>query len=129
MSNCCSRWRKVVVEVHTIDLDGPSCRRCLDTVEAARQAVAELRDELEGFKATVELVEHHLGDEHQHRANTVLVAGRPLAEWLGAEVVMTPCPDCRKDTCCEAISVGEGLHESVTAEDVRYAVFEALAVA
>lgn len=128
MSGCCSGARSVVIETTVLRVDGETCERCNGTIDAVRQAARELEAELVPMNVRVSLIEHEAVGADD--SNVVLVNGRPLESWIGAERVETDCPSCGEllgqSVCCGAVSVGDQVSESFTAEHVRAAAFAAL---
>jgi hypothetical protein len=53
-------------------------------------------------------------------SNRILIADRPLEEWLGAEVGQSPCGSCcsklGEDVECRTVSVGGETYEVIPAE-------------
>src|SRR5512139_3482262 len=110
--------RSLVIEATFLRVDGETCDRCSDTQTAVRQAVQALEPALAALGVPVTLVEHDASTEDLVDSNTVVINGRPLEEWLGAERVSTECPSCGdligESACCSALSVSDRVHESLT---------------
>ena len=131
MAGCCSPAPKsLVIETTVLRADGQTCERCGDTVEAVRSAVAQLEAVLTPLGVRVTLVEHAASADNLDDSNSVMINGRSLEEWIGAERVSTDCPSCGdlvgEAACCAAVSVGEIVQESFSVEQVRDGAFAAL---
>ncbi len=120
----------MVIESTFLQFDGETCDRCTDTQSAVREAVEALQPALAAREIPVTLVEHDVTVDELADSNTVLINGRPLEEWLGAERVSTDCPSCGdlvgESVCCSALSVGGEVHESLTVDHVMTASLTAL---
>lgn len=131
MAGCCPPApRSLVIETTVLRVDGETCERCGGTVEAVRSAAQQLETVLTPLGVRVTLVEHAVSADNIEDSNSVMINGRPLEEWVGAERVSTDCPPCGDlvggSTCCGAVSVGGSVQESYSVEQVREAAFAAL---
>jgi hypothetical protein len=130
MPGCCSPKRKLVIETTVLRVDGETCDRCNDTIDAARSAAEDLRKSLAPLQVDIELVEHATTVESLPDSNSVLINGTPIEEWIGAERVSTECASCGDlcgDTvCCGAVSVNGEVHESYSVAQIRDAALAAL---
>jgi hypothetical protein len=133
MPGCCSGARSVVIEATVLRVKGQTFDRCSDTLTAVRTASAELEAELAPMNIPVTFVEHATTSERLPDSNTLLINGRALEEWIGAERVQTDCPSCGdligQSACCSAVSTNGVVSESVTVERVRDAALAALGLA
>lgn len=132
MAGCCSSAPKsLVIESTVLRVDGETCDRCGDTVKSVRAAVKQLETVLAPMNVRVTLIEHAATAEDLADSNTVMINGRPIEQWIGAERVSTDCPSCgdllgEADCCCGAVSVGGAIQESYSVEQVIDAAFAAL---
>lgn len=130
MGCCSSQPRSIVIETTVLRVEGDTCDRCGSTVESARTAARELGTMLEPLNVRVTLVEHASAADDIDASNSVLINGRPIEELLGATRVTTDCPSCGdllgESTCCGAVQIGDELHESFSAGQIREAAFAAL---
>lgn len=131
MSGCCSSAPKsLVIETTVLRVDGETCERCGGTVEAVRSAAKQLESVLTPRGVRVTLVEHAASADNIEDSNSVMINGRSLEEWIGAERVSTDCPSCGdlvgESTCCGAVSVGGTVHESFSVDQIQDAAFAAL---
>lgn len=131
MGSCCPPAKSVVIECTVLRVEGETCERCGATVEAVRAAVKDLERMLTPLGVRVTLVEHEASPDETASSNTVMINGRSIDGWLGAEKVETDCPSCAgllgvESVCCGAVAIGGTVQESYTAEQVREAALTAL---
>ncbi|MHB1342227.1 MAG: DUF2703 domain-containing protein [Coriobacteriia bacterium] len=121
-----------MIETTVLRVEDETCDRCGDTVESVRTAVGELQTALAPLNVRVTLVEHAATAEEIESSNSVMVNGRPIEEWLGAERVSTDCPSCSdlvgQSVCCGAVKIDDVVQDSYTVEQVRDAAIAALGV-
>jgi uncharacterized protein (DUF983 family) len=101
---------------------GGTCPRCAGTEAELMRAHKALAAALAPLGIRVDLTSRSL-DEAAFKtspgeSNRIWVAGRPLEDWLGAEVGATPCCDECGDEHCRTIAVDGAVHEVVPAEAV-----------
>jgi hypothetical protein len=122
--------RRLLIEAAFLRVGGETCDRCSDTQSSVREAARSLERGLASLNIAVTLIEHEVAAEDLPDSNTVLINGRGIEEWLGAERVSTDCPSCAalvgESACCSAVSVGGTVHESLTADLVMSAALIAL---
>jgi len=129
---CCPPVRKsVVIETTVLRVDGETCERCNGTIDNARIAAGELKAQLRPLGVDVTLVEHATTIENLPDSNSVLINGKPIEQWLGAERVSTECASCgdlcdEESVCCGAISLDDTVQESYAVEHIREAAMLAL---
>lgn len=130
MGCCSSAPRSLVIETTVLRVEGDTCERCGETVEAARSAVKDLQTVLLPLNVRVTLVEHAATTDEIDASNSVVINGRPIEEWLGGKRVGTDCPSCGdllgESTCCGAMEIDGVVRESVSVDQIRDAAFAAL---
>jgi hypothetical protein len=131
VAGCCAPAPKsLVIETTVLRVDGETCERCGGTVEAVRSTVAQLDTVLTPLGERVTLIEHAASADNLEDSNSVMISGRWLEEWIGAERVSTDCPSCgdlvEEAACCGAVSVDGAIQESFSVQQVRDAAFAAL---
>ena len=99
---------------------GETCTRCGDTGRELEAAVAKLATALRplGIEPVLETQEI---DEVAFKANTsesnrVWIAGKPIEEWLGADVGMSRCCSVCGDSDCRTLEVGGHIYETILEE-------------
>lgn len=99
---------------------GETCTRCGDTGRELKAAVAKLAAALRplGIEPVLETQEI---DEAAFKANTsesnrVWIAGKPIEQWLGADVGMSRCCSVCGDSDCRTLEVGGRTYETIPEE-------------
>lgn len=80
-----------------VDEDGKTCDRCGGTEKELRRSVETLKRSLRPLGIRTTLVKRSLGPECAKNiveSNRILIAGRPLEDWLGAKVGTSVCGSC-----------------------------------
>lgn len=131
MGCCSSAPKTIVIETTVLRIDGETCERCNTTIDNARVAADALKTQLKPLGVEVSLVEHATTKENLPDSNSVIINGKPIEEWLGAERVSTECVSCgdlcgEESVCCGAISLGDTVQESYSVEHIREAAMMAL---
>lgn len=105
-----------------VNAEGETCDRCDATYRELQRAVARLTEALLplGIEPTFET--RAIGpDEFEadpRESNRVWIAGRPMEEWLGAEVGGSPCCDVCGESECRTVSLGGVTFEAIPEEIV-----------
>ena len=97
--------------------DGETCPRCGSTQEAIEHAVATLSDALRplNIDPTLETIalDQATFDAAPAESNRIWIAGRPLEDWLAAEVSATRCCSVCGNNNCRALEVDGASYEAV----------------
>ena len=112
------RWQRLV------DDAGETCVRCGATQQEVLQAFNSLQGSLRPVGIKVALEENALSPqectEDISESNRIWVADRPLEDWLGAEVGMSPCGSCCSQLGdaveCRTVSVDGNTYETIPAQ-------------
>lgn len=106
-------WKRLV-------MGGETCTRCGDTGRELEAATAKLAAALRplGIEPVLEMQEI---DEAEFKSNTsesnrVWIAGKPIEEWLGADVGMSRCCSVCGDSDCRTLEVGGRTYETIPQE-------------
>ena len=132
MSGCCDPGdsnctcgdpveRSLVIEWQRLVSDaGGTCPRCAGTEAELMRARDTLGAALSPLGIRVDLITRSLDDVSFRSApsesNRIWVAGRPLEDWLDADVGATPCCDECGDEQCRTLAVDGAVHEVVPAD-------------
>ena len=132
MSECCTPGdsrcacddpaeRSLVIEWQRLVSDaGGTCPRCAGTEAELMRARDTLGAALSPLGIRVDLTARTLDDASFRSApsesNRIWVAGRPLEDWLDADVGATPCCDECGDEPCRTLAVDGAVHEVVPAD-------------
>jgi hypothetical protein len=96
---------------------GETCPRCSTTQAAVEHAVAELTEVLRplNIQPTLETValDQDTFDEAPTESNRIWIAGRPLEEWVGAEVSGSQCCSVCGTNNCRALEIDGATYEAV----------------
>ena len=99
---------------------GKTCTRCGDTGRELEAAVVKLAAALRPLEIEP-LLEMREIDEEVFKVNTsesnrVWIAGKPIEQWLGADVGMSRCCSVCGDSDCRTLEVGGRTYETIPEE-------------
>ncbi len=107
------KWQRLVYS-------GRTCPRCGDTGKEVRKAAATLARSLAPLGLKVALKESKISmaafERQPLESNRILLNGRPLEEWLGAQTGQSPCCDVCGPNDCRTVTVDGKSYESIPAE-------------
>ena len=108
------RWQRLTNET------GQTCDRCRDTGGTIETAFKKLQKALAGLGIKTEL-ESTAIDLKEFRkdplqSNRIWISGRPLEEWIGANVGQSRCCSVCGDTECRTISINKNTFETIPEE-------------
>ena len=106
-------WQRLVTA------SGQTCDRCGLTLDSLQRALATLKEvlaplHLEPTLESVELTEY-VFKAQPASSNRILIAGRPLEEWLGGRAGSSRCCSVCGDAECRTVEVGEAVFEVIPA--------------
>lgn len=108
-------WKRLVTA-------GETCPRCGDTGRELETAVTKLAAVLRplGIEPVLEKqeIDEATFKTDTAESNRVWVAGRPLEDWLGADVGMSRCCTACGDSDCRTIELGGRTYETIPAEQI-----------
>ncbi|WP_237216115.1 DUF2703 domain-containing protein [Falsiroseomonas oryziterrae] len=102
------------------DAAGRTCTRCQATHDEIQRGMGKLRAALRplGIEPTLEIREidrQRFGADPQE-SNRIWIAGRPVEEWLGAQVGSSPCCSVCGDAECRTVAVEDTVFEAIPEE-------------
>ena len=107
-------WQRLV------DSQGQTCDRCGATYEGLEQAVAKLKEILRplGIETIFESreIDRDSFTADPSQSNRIWVAGKPIEEWLGAQVSSSPCCSVCGESECRTIELGNDVFENIPSE-------------
>jgi hypothetical protein len=110
-----------IVWQRLVSTDGATCLRCNATHQHLQGAVAKLRDVLKPLNLEPVLQLREIDDKsfrnRPDESNRIWIAGKPLEDWLGANVGSSTCCSVCGDAPCRTVEV-----EGVVFEDIPEAV-------
>jgi len=107
-------WQRLVNQT------GQTCDRCGTTYEEIQKALELLKKALSPLAIEVTFEQREIGQiafaNDPSQSNRVWISGRPLEDWLGAQVGQSPCCDVCGDAECRTIEVNAKVYESIPAD-------------
>jgi len=111
-------WQRLV------DEKGQTCQRCGSTEKEVQKAFQNLKQSFAPLGIKVVLEEKALDvatcAKNISQSNRIWVGGRPLEEWLNAQVGQSPCETCcgelGSNVECRTIEVGGEVYERIPAD-------------
>ena len=111
------KWQRLVDET------GKTCRRCSDTQHEVRVAADILERSLRPLNMRLLVEELPMSPEavaeDTSQSNRIFVEGRPLADWLGGTIGMSPCESCcpelGQNVRCRTLTVDGNTYEAIPA--------------
>ena len=104
-------WKRLVSP------EGKTCDRCHATHEEMQRAVSKLREALRplGIEPTLEtkVIDTASFQADPSESNRVWIAGRPMEEWLGANVGKSRCCSVCGESDCRTVEVAGTVFETV----------------
>jgi hypothetical protein len=99
---------------------GETCTRCGNTGRELEAAVAKLASALRplGIEPVLETqeIDEAAFKLRTSESNRVWIAGKPIEEWLGADVGMSRCCSVCGDSECRTLEVGGRTYEAIPEE-------------
>ncbi|MDW8167449.1 MAG: DUF2703 domain-containing protein [Acidobacteriota bacterium] len=99
---------------------GETCNRCESTGRALEAAVAKLTASLRPLGIEPVLKTQEIDEEafkaNPLESNRVWIAGKPIEEWLDANVGMSHCCSVCGDSDCRTLEVGGRTYETIPEE-------------
>ena len=106
-------WKRLVKK-------GETCARCGDTYRELEGAVAKLEAALRPLGIEPVLETQEIDEEtfkvNPSESNRVWIAGKPVEEWLGADVGMSRCCSVCGDSDCRTLEIGNRTYETIPEE-------------
>ena len=120
--------KQLEIEWRHLDKEGKTCERCADTGTEVRQAVEDLRGELQPAGWRVSFKETRLTELRIAESNAILLNGIPLEELLPQARTSQSCCDSCGDilgtpTLCRTIEHNGQSYEAIPAALIRQAAY------
>ncbi|WP_297209625.1 MULTISPECIES: DUF2703 domain-containing protein [Thermodesulfovibrio] len=104
------RWQRLVQ-------NNTTCPRCVDTGLEIEKAYTKLREALKFFNIEVLLEKNELTDTEFNKnpliSNLILINGKPLEVWIGAETGQSQCCSVCGDEECRTIQFRGNIYEAI----------------
>lgn len=109
-----------IVWQRLVDSSGQTCDRCGATYEGLKQAVEKLEEILRPLEIepTVEIreIDRDSFTKEPNQSNRIWIAGKPIEEWLSANVSSSTCCTVCGDSECRTIEMGNDVFEAIPPE-------------
>lgn len=106
-------WKRLVKE-------GQTCNRCGNTQQQIESALTKLKAALQPLGIEPTLQAQSIDDStfkvEPAESNRIWIAGRPMEDWLGAQVGMSRCCSVCGDSDCRTLDVGGQRYETIPEE-------------
>jgi len=103
-----------------LDERNKTCPRCGSTEQEVEKAVQSLKQVLNSSGIDVNLVKKAIHPEKFKKdvlqSNKILIAGKTLEEWLGAETGQSICCEVCGDAECRTVEYADQTHETIPAD-------------
>ena len=107
-------WRRL------LDKNKKTCPRCGSTEQEIEKAAAGLNRELKPFDIKVSLAKRAIRPEDFKKdvlqSNKIMITGKTMEEWLGAETGQSPCCEVCGDAECRTVEYADQTHETIPAD-------------
>lgn len=104
-------WKRLVSR------EGKTCDRCDATHQEIQRAVSKLREVLRplGIEPTLEtrVIDTDSFKANPSESNRVWIAGKPMEEWLGANVGSSRCCSVCGESDCRTVEVSGTVFEAI----------------
>ncbi len=101
-------------------LDGQTCDRCGGTEAELELARRRLQEVLAPFDIQVVLEKQAISPadfaQDPQQSNRIVIAGRPLEEWLPARIGQSQCCGPCGDNTCRTLELTDRIYETIPAE-------------
>ena len=109
-----------IVWQRLVDAEGRTCPRCQGTLQELEKAIAILERSLLplGIKPTLQTKEIDSASFQQAPllSNRIVIAGKPIEEWLGGQVASSSCCSVCGDAECRTIELDSQSFEVIPSE-------------
>ena len=100
-----------------LDEQQETCPRCGSTEQEVEKAVNSLKKELAPYEINVTLrktaIDQESFKQDTQQSNKIMIAGKMLEEWLGAQTGQSKCCDACDDADCRTVEYAGQTHEAV----------------
>ncbi len=114
----------LIVWQRLVTADGETCERCGNTYLEMLRAIERLRTQLLPQRIEpvlrTEIITERQFETNLLVSNQILIAGKPIEKWLGADVGSSPCCAACDDDHCRTLVVGDTVYETIP-EELIYA--------
>ncbi len=113
--------KTIVIEwQRLLDENKKTCPRCGSTEQEVEKAAETLNRELKPFEIRATLTKKAINPETFKRdvlqSNRIVIAGKTIEDWLGAETGQSPCCEVCGDAECRTVEYADQSHEMIPAD-------------
>jgi len=109
--------KKLIIEWQRLVQNNTTCPRCADTEVEIGKAYIKLKEALKYFNIEVLLEKHELTETEFNKnpliSNLILINGKPLEAWIGAETGQSKCCRVCGDEECRTIQFRGNIYEAI----------------
>jgi predicted DsbA family dithiol-disulfide isomerase len=118
--------KTIVLEWQRLVVDKETCPRCGSTEKELAKAIKALNKL--GIKVELKKKEIRLANfkKQPQESNKILIAGKPMEEWLSAQTGHSPCCDTCGDAECRTVEYQGQVYETITAELIVQAALKVI---
>jgi len=120
-----------IVWQRLVNSSGQTCVRCEATFEGLKLAVEKLEESLRplDIELTVDIREVDIDSfkTDPAQSNRIWIAGKPIEEWLSANVSSSKCCNVCGNSECRTIQLGDDVFESIPSDLILKAALIAAA--
>lgn len=120
-----------IVWQRLVNSSGQTCVRCEATFEGLKLAVEKLEESLRplDIEPTVDIREVDIDSfkTDPAQSNRIWIAGKPIEEWLSANVSSSTCCNVCGNSECRTIELGDDVFESIPSDLILKAALIAAA--
>lgn len=120
------KQKTIAIEWQRLVVDKETCPRCGSTEKELEKAIKSLNKL--GIKTELKKKEIRLASfkKQPQESNKIIIAGKPMEEWLSAQTGHSPCCDACGDCECRTVEYHGRVYETITAELIVQAVLKAV---
>lgn len=109
--------RLPIVWQRLVGAEGKTCPRCDATHQEMQRAVKKLTEALAplGIEPTLEIreIDERTFKANPAESNRIWIAGRPMEDWLGAQVGSSRCCSVCGESECRTVQIGQVTFETI----------------
>lgn len=106
-----------VIWQRLVSADGKTCPRCDATYQHLESAIVKLKEAMRPLNIVPVLEVREIDDRSFRNepaaSNRIWIGGKPMEEWLGANVGSSPCCSVCGDTPCRTVEVEGAIFEDI----------------
>lgn len=109
-----------IVWQRLVNREGTTCPRCSSTYQEVQKAIDKLKEALRplGIEPVLEIkgIDEKVFKTTPSESNRIWIGGRPMEEWLGANVGSSRCCSVCGDSACRTVEIAGATFETIPEE-------------